>query len=165
VHGRSGCRLTWVWRAGAGIEVMSSDASSKLWLKIPSDPANLAEVRRAVEKLCAQSGVDQRGCDEIGLCVNEAMANVIRHAYGGRIDRPIEVAVDATGAVVRIRIRDWGSGVVPTDLPPAAGDCEVLKPGGLGLICLTRMMGQVVFTPQPDGGMLLEMVRKKQIHA
>src|SRR4051794_10972228 len=62
-----------------------------LRLKITSDPANLAPVRRAVEQFCREHRFNEAAVNEIGLVVNEAMANVIRHAYAGAVDRPIEV--------------------------------------------------------------------------
>lgn len=136
---------------------MNSSATS-LRLNITSDPANLAAVRVAIETLCAENGFDRKACDDIGLCVNEAMANVIRHAYYGAMDRPMEIAADVAEDRVRITIRDWGNRVNPMDLPPKKPD--PMRPGGLGLLCLKQMMTQVTFTPQPDG-MLLEMVRKK----
>ena len=58
---------------------------------IASDPANIAPVRRAVEDLGAEVGLDEREAGDVGLCVNEALANVMRHAYGGAPDRPIVV--------------------------------------------------------------------------
>jgi serine/threonine-protein kinase RsbW len=127
-------------------------------LKIMSDPANLAGVRLAIETLCMDNGMEQKACDEVGLCVNEALANIIRHAYNGASDQSIEIAVDFTDGAVRIAIRDWGNGVNPLDRPTPPYD--PLKPGGLGMICLKQMMDEVRFTPQPDG-MLLEMTRKK----
>ena len=130
-------------------------------LNITSDPANLATVRKAVEELAGASGFDPAACGELALCVNEALANVMRHAYGGATDRPIEFAaeIDERDAALRIRIRDWGSGVNPDALPPKKRD--PLTPGGLGLVCLRKMMDDVRFTPQPDG-MLLEMSRKRR---
>ena len=128
-------------------------------MKIVSDPATLADVRHAVESLCARRGMDRAACDEVGLCVNEALANVIRHAYDGATDKPIEIeaTVEPEQAAIRISIRDWGNGVVPPI--ERATKPDPLKPGGLGLICLNRMMDRVCFTQQPDGGMLLEMTR------
>jgi len=127
-------------------------------LNVPSDPANLADVRKAVESLAARRGFDDKAVAEIGLCVNEALANVIRHAYQGRTDRPIHLeAVDEDGQMV-ITIRDWGNGVDPSTLPMRPHD--PLQPGGVGLICLRQWMDQVVYTPQPDG-MLTTMVRRK----
>ena len=130
----------------------------KIRLKIMSDPANLAGVRLAIESLCIDNGMDLKASGETGLCVNEAMANIIRHAYGGAADQSIEVAADFTDGAIRIAIRDWGNGVNPLDRPTLPYD--PLKPGGLGMICLKQFMDEVRFTPQPDG-MLLEMTRKK----
>jgi serine/threonine-protein kinase RsbW len=132
-------------------------------LKILSDPANLATVRQAVESLCAEQGFEKPACDEVGLCVNEALANVIRHAYDGATDRPIEITAYLLGPMaLRIAIRDWGNGVDPSTLPlPSPAEHNPLVPGGLGLICLQQMMDEVHFTPQPDG-MLLEMTRRRR---
>ena len=127
-------------------------------LIISSDPANLAGAQRAVEDLALAGGFDPGACGEIALVVNEALANIMRHAYAGKTDRPIELAAELDGDEIHIRIRDWGNGVNPESLPRRPHD--PLKPGGLGLICLRSMMDRTVFTPQPDG-MLLEMTRRK----
>ena len=131
-----------------------------LRLNIKSDPANLADARRAVEALCKRGGLDDAAVADVGLCVNEALANVMRHAYGGDRDRPIEIDVTAEGGEATVRIRDWGNGVDPTALPPKRYD--PLEPGGLGLICLKQMMDAARFHRQPDGGMLLTMTRRNR---
>jgi serine/threonine-protein kinase RsbW len=136
-----------------------NSAASRLRLKITSNPANLADVRHAIETLSTDNGFDQKATDEIGLCVNEAMANVIRHAYDGATDKPMDVSAEVVDGELRIAIRDWGNGVNPHDLPPKPPN--PLKPGGLGLVCLKQMMDEVRFTPQRDGGILLEMIRRK----
>jgi serine/threonine-protein kinase RsbW len=105
-----------------------------------------------------ENGMAKKASDEVGLCVNEALANVIRHAYGNADHKPIEIDAEYRDDAVRIAIRDWGNGVNPHQLPAAPHD--PLKPGGLGMICLGQMMSDVKFTPQPDG-MLLEMTRSK----
>ncbi|HRK29796.1 MAG TPA: ATP-binding protein [Tepidisphaeraceae bacterium] len=151
--------------------------SEELRLNITSDPANLAEARRAVEELCARHGFSAAAGADLGLCVNEAVANVIRHAYGGAKDRPIRIDATvesrASGAIaagkqsavelqVRVQIRDWGNGVDPRDLPENAKPKDPLKPGGLGLICMQRMLDEFEFRPQTDG-MLLEMVKRRAV--
>lgn len=129
-----------------------------LRLKVTSDTATLAPARKAVEQFASSLGFDEVAVGEIGLCVNEALANVIRHAYAGRPGEPVDLEAIATDEGIEIRIRDWGSGVVP----PAASESarDPLIPGGLGLICLGRMMNRVVYHPQPDG-MLLVMDRSR----
>src|SRR6266550_2143544 len=94
----------------------SRAASGELELNIKSDPANLASVRLAVEAMCRDGGFDTTAVDEIGLCVNEALANVIRHAYKGAIDRPIEIRATCRDGEAVVQIRDWGNGMNPADL-------------------------------------------------
>ena len=140
-------------------------------LNVSSDPANLAPVRRACEAFCRRQGLDDAAVGDVGLCVNEAMANVTRHAYGGATDRPVSVtaeALDERGTVVhdgspaansvRVTLRDWGNGVNPLMLPQKQRD--PLEPGGLGLICLRQLVDECAFEPQRDG-MRLVMVKRR----
>jgi serine/threonine-protein kinase RsbW len=127
-----------------------------LRLKILSDPANVAQARRAIEMFAAQCGFDDTARGEIGLVVNEAIANIIRHAYHGQNDQPIELSAKKTSAGIRIELRDWGIGVNPFDVPPPKRD--PMKPGGVGLICIRQMMDEVEYLKQPDG-MLLALSR------
>lgn len=130
---------------------------ASLVLKVTSDPANLASIRKQIEAFAAAVGFDDKATAEIGLCVNEAVANVIRHAYAGKTDRPIHLDVsacsigsgDEADRELTIGIRDWGNGVDPSRLPQRPYD--PLEPGGVGLICLAQWMNKVIFTPQPDG--------------
>lgn len=128
-------------------------------LRITSDTAQLKPVRQQVEAYAESAGFSETAVGEIGLCLNEAMANVIRHAYHNQTDKPVEVSarVDDRGTL-HIAIRDWGEGKAPGMLPKDPHDPT--KPGGLGLVCLGRLMDKVIFTPQPDG-MLMEMLKKR----
>ncbi len=132
-----------------------------LELKVDSDPTNLAAVRKSVEAFAASMGFSERDVGEIGLCVNEAMANIIRHAYAGKTDRPIQVGVSGEARGITITLRDWGNGVDPTKMPHRA--YNPLEPGGVGLICLTQWMDDVTYTPQPDG--MLMTLQKRLVAA
>jgi len=130
-------------------------------LRIESDPANLKPARQTVEDYALSAGFSREDVDELGLVVNEAIANVIRHAYAGATDRPIEVTASIEGDQsdeLHVGIRDWGSGVDPSCLIPKEKD--PLVPGGLGLICMEKMMDECHFVSQPDG-MLLKMMKRK----
>jgi serine/threonine-protein kinase RsbW len=129
----------------------------RLDVKVVSDPAHLASVRKSVEALAASAGFSEKDVGEIGLCVNEAMANIIRHAYSGRTDRPIQLSALATAEGLTIELRDWGNGIDPSRLPHRP--YNPLEPGGIGLICLTQWMDEVSYTPQPDG-MLTTLKRR-----
>jgi serine/threonine-protein kinase RsbW len=127
-------------------------------MHLRADPARVAAVRKMVEALALLGGFDQPASEQIGLCLNEALANVIRHAYDGHGDQPIALTAEAAGGEMRLSIRDWGRGVVPPPISAAAKD--PLVPGGLGMICMKRLMDQVEFHPQPDG-MLLTLMKRR----
>jgi anti-sigma regulatory factor (Ser/Thr protein kinase) len=131
-------------------------------LKIASDPANLREVRHRIETFAEAAGMPRQACDDLGLVANEAMANIIRHGYGGAKDRPIlvsaEVVAEASnGKAVKLSIRDWAVPFDPANLPCSKTD--LLKPGGLGLVCMRKLMDDVQFARLSDG-MLLTMVKR-----
>ena len=134
-------------------------------LNINSDPANLAAARTTVEEFCStRGGFGIKSTGEIGLVVNEALANVIRHAYSGATDQPIRISVafDATPpGSVTIAIRDWGSGENPQARLEHHKPVNPATPGGLGLVCLREFMDEVRYAPQSDG-MLLTMMRQKK---
>ena len=143
---------------GAG----SGDGGSgrRLELRIASDPVNLAPSRKAVEAFTIQCGLGERAAQDVGLCLNEALANVMRHAYGGKNDRPIVITVECDpSGVLTMNVRDWGNGVNPSTVPREPYNPNT--PGGVGLICLNLLLDEIVYTPQPDG-MLATLVKKKQ---
>jgi serine/threonine-protein kinase RsbW len=130
-----------------------------LKLELTSEPSQIAPVRKAIEDFAQRSGFNDDSVAQVGLVVNEALANVIRHAYQGATGRPIVVTAEYSEPTLAITMRDWGSGVCPSGVKSKAG-AELLKPGGLGLVCMRKLMDQVEFHPQADG-MLLEMKRIK----
>jgi serine/threonine-protein kinase RsbW len=127
---------------------------------LTSDPAQIAPARHAIEAFAQQNGFDEVAAGEIGLCINEALANIIRHAYRGKSGQPIQFSASVHNGSIELTLRDWGNGKMP-DLTWEKRDEDLLTPGGLGLRCLKRMMDQVEFVPQPDG-MMLKMARQKR---
>ncbi|MGA3065499.1 MAG: ATP-binding protein [Tepidisphaeraceae bacterium] len=126
-------------------------------LKIDSDPANLREVRQRIEDFAQAAGMPKEGSDELGLVINEALANVIRHGYGGATDRPIVVTADLENGAVRITIRDWAKPFDPAAVPQKK--TADVTPGGLGLLCMKKLMDEVRFSRLSDG-MLLTMIKR-----
>jgi serine/threonine-protein kinase RsbW len=127
-------------------------------LRIDSDPANLASARKAVETFVADCGFAEKAVHDVGLCLNEALANVMRHACDGKKDRPIEITAEADARELTVRVRDWGNGIDPSTIPHEP--YNPLTPGGVGLICLSELLDRMVYEPQPDG-MLATLVKKR----
>jgi anti-sigma regulatory factor (Ser/Thr protein kinase) len=140
----------------------------RMELRMTSHTAVLRPARLALEEFGRQAGLPADQADMIGLALNEALANVIRHAYGNAKDQPIVVTfdrhVDGDKEEIVVQIRDWAKPVDPAKLPetkPVAAntDLESIKPGGLGLLCMRKLMDEVRFEPQPDGTMLTMIKR------
>ena len=133
-------------------------APEALTIRTTSDPSEIAPVRRQIEAFVGSHGFGEKAVAEVGLCVNEAIANIIRHAYQGEGGQPIELTASIVTDELEIALRDWGGGIKPGPLPEHKID--PMNPGGLGLLCLGRLMDRVTFTPQQPG-MLLEMTKKR----
>lgn len=138
------------------------DESRRVEMRVESHTSHISTVRKTVEQFAAAAGFGNAAAEQWGLCVNEALANVIRHAYGGQVGKPVVITLeyhpDSPSPAMQVTIRDWGNGVNPAKLKPKPYD--PFEPGGVGLICLRSLMDDVTYTPQPDG-MLMRMVKKK----
>ncbi|MGA2581718.1 MAG: ATP-binding protein [Tepidisphaeraceae bacterium] len=130
---------------------------NRLELKITSDPANLRDVRKQVEAFAHIGGMPLEDCDAVGLVINEALANIIRHGYHGAHDQPIMITAETDDGQLRLQIRDWAKPFDPSTLPKK--ETADLKPGGLGLLCMRRLMDEAEFVPLPDG-MLLKLLKR-----
>jgi anti-sigma regulatory factor (Ser/Thr protein kinase) len=135
----------------------NGDGSTRRFeIRCDAHTAALAGARTTVEKFATDCGFDEKAIADIGLCVNEAMANVIRHAYLNKPGQSMVLTGEFHDGELRLRLRDWGSGVNPE---PLAKPPDPLRPGGLGLVCLKSLMDETRFIPQTQG-MLLEMVKR-----
>ena len=122
-----------------------------LKLSLLSDPKLLCVVRAAVEEMAVTVGFRDAEVRSIVLAVDEALANVIRHAYLGAYDRPIQVSFyrDRLGTgegehdALKIQIVDRGIPVEPERLVGRALDD--IRPGGLGLHFIREIMDSVTF--------------------
>jgi serine/threonine-protein kinase RsbW len=108
-------------------------------LILVSDPQLLSVVRAAVERLTELSGFSPPECRSITRAVDEAVANVIRHAYGSRPDKRIDLSCKRVSRTVKgqhrqgleIQLLDNG---LPFDRKKlTARSLDEVKPGGLGL--------------------------------
>ena len=140
---------------------MSDFPSVPVRLTIASTPAHLPVVRAALERLCELMGFDEETRGGIVLSVDEALTNVIRHAYQGAPDKRIDVTfrpVGGGGAALEVELRDWGTPVPPEQIRPR--DLADVRPGGPGVHIMKNCMDEVSYAPAPEGGTLLKMIKR-----
>jgi len=144
-----------------GGRMSRTETQKPVKLSIFSTPNHLPVVRAATERLCRTIGFAEPQVTQVVLSVDEALTNVIRHAYGGAQDRPIEIELHALGPAERgivVRIRDHGGGVSPQQIKPR--DLDELRPGGLGVHIMTECMDALEYQPAEGGGTMLVMVKR-----
>jgi anti-sigma regulatory factor (Ser/Thr protein kinase) len=140
---------------------MSDTTPTNLSMQIRSDPAELGQIRRQMEAIAAGAGLSEEQVARVVLAVDEALTNVIRHAYDGRPDGRINIAIRAGGGELRIVIRDYGRAVDPARIH--SRDLDDVRPGGLGVHIMNECMDSVEYSPADGEGTVLTM--RKQINS
>ena len=130
-------------------------------LRIAADPEELPKAREALRGVMDRVGFDTDAEGKIVLAIDEALANVIKHGYGGACAQPIDVSfaeVEKDGRRgLRVEIRDFGRQVEPSEI--CGRDLDDVRPGGLGVHIMRTVMDEVEFAHAEDCGMRLTMVK------
>jgi len=78
-----------ILRSQAGRQVYTLNTDLLLKLEFPSNPELLCVVRGTMERLTERMGFAERECRSVTRAVDEAVTNIIRHAYRGQPNQPI----------------------------------------------------------------------------
>jgi serine/threonine-protein kinase RsbW len=135
-----------------------------LKLELQSNPEALCLVRATVERAAEVLKFQDSDTRAIVRSVDEALANVMRHAYGGRTGLPIEMSCrrvehggqNSSQDGIEILLADKGVPVKPSALQ--GRPLEDIRPGGLGLHFIRQSMDKVEFS-RKKGKNLLRMVK------
>ena len=127
------------------------EGSLLLRMELQSNPAMLCVVRSAVTRLTERLGFSEPECRAVVRAVDEALTNIIRHAYRGQTGRPIEasfrsIRVRRDGGqrpALEILLEDEGVKLDRTKL--RGRRLEDVRPGGLGLHFIQQSMDAVEF--------------------
>jgi anti-sigma regulatory factor (Ser/Thr protein kinase) len=111
-----------------------SQMSFHLKLVMPSDPRFLSIVRAAVGELGLVYGLPDESCRGVILAVDEALANVIRHAYKNRYDQEIELNCRIGADQMEFTILDQGESPDPARICVQPLNDESLSGRGTHLI-------------------------------
>jgi anti-sigma regulatory factor (Ser/Thr protein kinase) len=128
-------------------------------LNIKSHPRHLAEVRALVRRVAAEAGFDEQTTFNLMLAVDEACANIIRHAYGGDASQDIVIHATVTHDAVEFRLRDYGKQVDPACIK--SRDLDEVRPGGLGCFLIRHAFDEVDYNTRFATGTELRLLKRR----
>jgi sigma-B regulation protein RsbU (phosphoserine phosphatase) len=140
-----------------GVRIMNSDApaaghSQEENLEIKSDLNELARVREFTRNFCDRVPaelLDRSRIDLIELAVNEAVVNIIEHAYRNAPDKPVRIEARLSPDRIEFRLYDWGRSFDPAAVPPPAFDGS--KDHGFGIYIIDQAVDEVEYTREEKG--------------
>jgi anti-sigma regulatory factor (Ser/Thr protein kinase) len=148
---------------GQGAGFYSPRSELLLQLHLESNPEALTVVRAAVHRAAEVLHFEEHEARAIMRAVDEALANIIRHAYRGRqgfIDvncSRLWKSKDAkTPSGIEVILADSGDEPDPRKLQ--GRPLEEVRPGGLGLYFIKQSMDVVEFSRR-DGKNFLRLVK------
>ena len=132
-------------------------------IRFASRPDQLPEVRSVVRKALKTRGYVPDVSNCIVLAIDEACANIIKHAYGERLTGDIVLEILSNSSETIFRLTDFAPSVDKKTI--RSRDLEDVRPGGLGVHFIHEVMDEVEFLEPPEGiGNILEMRKKLPRH-
>ena len=131
-------------------------------IEISSDLEELARARAFVREVCtslANPPADEI-IDQLELATTEAASNVMRHAYGGRTDRRIQLEAEAFDDRIVVRLHHLGQSFDPAAVRPPVFDGT--QEGGFGMYIISQSMDEVRYHRDERGRHCISMIKKRQ---
>ena len=126
-------------------EPRAHDAQVLLEHHLPARAENLRDMRNALRKTLDHLGIEPALRDRLVLAVDEACANIIRHAYGEQRAGGIGLRVSRIDDVLSFELTDDAPCVDPGAIrPKPLGECRA---GGLGVALIDTVMDAWHFEP------------------
>lgn len=121
-------------------------------LTIPSQTRYLNLVTGLAKRASMVAGMDDATSSKVSIAVDEAVTNVILHAYHGNSEHWVEIELRFAAKALEIRIWHTGDGLRENEisLPDPGEYVKHPRKGGLGLLLMSRFMDEVHFHESPD---------------
>jgi serine/threonine-protein kinase RsbW len=130
-------------------------------LSLEADLSKISAVHEFVERRGRDLSLDDPVVCDLKLAVDEAYANIVRHAYCGQ-EGMVQLTIEAVTGGVQVTVQDWGAPFEPESIscPDVMAPLDQRPLGGLGLYLIRQIMDQVDFRFDGAGGNTLTMVKR-----
>ncbi len=126
--------------------------TESLRLMIPSQTRYLNLVTGLAKRASSVAGLDDATAAKVSIAVDEAVTNVIMHAYHGDTERWVEIELRFVPKALEVHIVHSGDGIRDEEivLPDPREYVKHPRKGGLGLLLMSRFMDEVHFLESPE---------------
>lgn len=126
-------------------------------LSVRSQARFLEPIRTVFREATELAGLPEEDSAEVVLAVTEACANIIKHCYESAPDKRIDLTISFREEDLEIRIDDYGCFVDPSCMK--GRELDDIRPGGLGVHLMRKVMDEVRYEENAWGGTTLTMVK------
>ncbi len=138
---------------------VSENKGEVIKLKIPSRPAFIRKTRKVIDEMCLRSNFSKKHTRELKLAINEALANIIQHAYENDPDQTIYLYLLIMPDKVEVILRDFGKKPSPSSLK--IRDLDELEDKGLGILFMKKYVDHMAYNFSDKGGNQLKFIKYK----
>jgi len=131
-------------------------------LEIGSNLRELRLARKFVRDFCGMPSMpwlDEERIARIELAVNEALSNIIRHAYHGRTDQRIQIKAEAFSDRVAVRLHHLGVSYDPRNAPLPSFDGS--RESGFGVYLINKSVDHLRHYKNSRGGNCIAVVENR----
>lgn len=119
---------------------------SEFGINIISDYDEVVKVNEAVNKFLLNEGTEEFIRNAFDICLTEALNNVIKHAYKGEKNKPIEVKILKESDLIEVEIIDEGlprTNLEIKNLDYDPNNLDTLPESGMGLFIIKQLMDEL----------------------
>jgi serine/threonine-protein kinase RsbW len=133
----------------------TTEVSELFDVRIPADPDSVAKAADAISEILTRLQVPEEKRMEIGLAVQEALANAVVHGCGNDPSKQVRCRLNTntTGSIL-ITVTDPGPGFATESLPDPLKQEKLHSDHGRGVYLIRQLMDEVQFV---NGGNEIRM--------
>lgn len=124
---------------------------------IPASTKNLSEARDFVAEYARKNGFNAQQISDIRLAVDEAITNIIKHAYSGEEDHTIEIELTFKDDRLCVELFDTGAtfSIKTFKQPNIEEKIKQKKRGGMGVYLIHSLMDNVSYGREDDANKMV----------
>lgn len=124
---------------------------------IQASTRNLSDVRNFVAQHATSHGFDKQKIADIRLAVDEAITNIIKHAYNGDENHTIEIQISFKKDRICIELLDTGTtfNISTFPEPNIKEKIKQKKRGGMGVYLIHSLMDDVSYGREDDANKMV----------